>query len=191
MSAAHMQAYPLDDVGHPLAAIALGGGPCDLRSSFRIFAAVRHARSARAAAPVGIMGRADFVHHVAMHLPDVAAQIAEDDFGILHLEMGVMKRVTQGAIEHYELHTVRRHFAFLAYLYEHADSELYGAILVSYLEPLFIDARTPEYDHARGLLPSNLADALKRAETRHALLSGMWQVSGRGLAPDAISLTLD
>jgi hypothetical protein len=163
----------------------------DFRSSFRMFAEMRQARhGGDASMPVTIMGRADFVHHVALHLPDVSARIAEDDFGILHLEMGAMKLATRDAILQYELHTVRRHFAFIAYLYEHADDDLHAAIMVSYLEPLFIAAGEPPYAHARSLLPSSLAEALKRAELRYDLLSNAWPAWPQHRMPDAISLTL-
>jgi hypothetical protein len=189
--AARSHAFPFGRVRQSQGFFALDGGPRDLRNSFRIFAAVRHARHGHfPATPVTLMGRADLVHHVAMDLPDVSERIAEDDFGILHLEMGAMKLATRDAIERYELHTVRRHFAFIAYLFEHADDELYGAILVSYLEPLFIDAGAPEYEHARSLLPPNLAEALRRAELRYTLLANTWSAAQPRRVPDAISLTL-
>ncbi len=120
--------------------------------------------------PITVMSRADFIHHVTLHLPEVSSRIEEDDFGILHLEMGAMKLATREAIRGYELHTVRRHFAFIAYLYEHADKELHDAIRVSYLESLFIGEEMPEYEHARSLLPRNLVEALKKIDLRHALL---------------------
>ncbi len=164
----------------------------DFRVSFKTFAAMRHALHGRqTSAPVTIMGRADFVHHVALHLPDVSARIAEDDFGILHLEMGAMKLATRDAILRYELHTVRRHFSFIAYLYEHADNELYGAIMISYLEALFVNEFAPEYANARSLLPPNLAEALKRAELRDTLLCNTWLALPEARMRDSISLTLE
>ncbi len=173
---------------------AQGASPHDFGGSFTVFSAVRHALHGRMASGVATsMGRADFVHHVALHLPDVSERIAEDDFGVLHLEMGAMKLATQDAIRHHELHTVRRHFAFIAYLYEHADNALYNAILVSYLEALFMDETAPAYENARSLLPPSLAEALKRAELRHTLLHGAWRGVARKLAlaraPDSVSTT--
>jgi hypothetical protein len=143
----------------------------DFRFNFSVFSAMRQAMQVRrAATAVTIMGRADFIHHVTLHLPEVSARIEEDDFGILHLEMGAMKLATRDAILRYEFHTVRRHFAFIAYLYEHADNDLHDAIRVSYLESLFIGEETPEYENARSLLPKNLAEALKKLDLRYALL---------------------
>lgn len=191
MFSARLHAFPFGGVVPPRGLSALSDLSQDFRSSFKLFAAMRHALYGRmTATPVTIMGRADFVHHVALHLPDVATRIAEDDFGILHLEMGAMKLATREAVLRYELHTVRRHFAFIAYLYEHADNELYGAILVSYLEPLFVEETEPAFDNARGLLPPNLADALKRAELRHALLRNTWTTHRQARVPDPITLTL-
>lgn len=143
----------------------------DFRFNFSVFSAMRQAMQVRRAqVPVTIMGRADFIHHVTLHLPEVSARIEEDDFGVLNLEMGAMKLATREAILCYEFHTVRRHFAFIAYLFEHADNELQDAIRVSYLESLFIGEETPEYENARSLLPKNLAEALKKLDLRYALL---------------------
>ncbi len=164
----------------------------DFGASFKMFTAVRHAlHGQRTSGPVTIMGRLDFVRHVALHLPDVSARIAEDDFGILHLEMGAMKLATRDAIRGYDFHAVRRHFAFIAYLYEHADSALFGAITVSYLEALFMDEAAAEFKSARSLLPSNLDEALRRAELRHNLLGNVWLQVPRARARDPISLTLE
>jgi hypothetical protein len=143
----------------------------DFRFNFNVFSSLRQTlRSRSKTMPVTIMSRADFIHHVTLHMPEVSALIEEDDFGILHLEMGAMKLATQCAIMRYEFHTVRRHFSFISYLFEHADNELYDAILVSYLESLFIDEDASEYLNARSLLPASLEDALKKAELRYELL---------------------
>jgi hypothetical protein len=152
----------------------------DFRFNFNVFSAMRQVLRSRAQAmpvtiPITVMGRADFIHHVTLHLPEVSALIEEDDFGVLHLEMGAMKLATQCAILRYEFYTVRRHFAFISYLFEHADKALYDAILVSYLESLFIGESTAEYESARGLLSANMREALKRAELRYQLLD--WQAA--------------
>lgn len=137
------------------------------RFSFEIFDWLRN-KQASHVAPVTVMGRADFIHHITLHMPEVSARIDEDDFGILHLEMGAMKLATLDAIKRYELFTVRRHFMFISHLFEHANSELYDAILVSYVEGLFIgkDANA----HIRSLLPANLGELLKKAEHRYAYM---------------------
>lgn len=140
----------------------------DFRSSFEIFSSLRKKMQASRPLPVTFMGRADFIHHVTLHMPEVSARIDEDDFGILHLEMGAMKLATRDAMQRYELFTVRRHFAYISHLFGHANAELYDAILVSYLEALFIGETTVA--HVRSLLPANLEEALKKAEMRYACL---------------------
>lgn len=137
----------------------------DFRCNFNAFSALRQTlRSHGQVAPVTIMTRADFFHHITLHMPEVSARIEEEDFGILHLEMGAMKLATRHAIVRYEFYTVRRHFSFIAYLFEHADDELYDAILISYVGALFIGETSPEYKSARSLLPASLEQALRKAE---------------------------
>jgi hypothetical protein len=154
-----------------MASIFGGETTQDFRFNFNVFSALRQTLRARSKSmPVTIMTRADFIHHITLHMPEVSARIQEDDFGILHLEMGAIKLATKDAIRRYEFHTVRRHFSFISYLFEHADNELYDAILISYLEPLFIGEFASEYLNARSLLPANLEDALKKAELRYDLL---------------------
>lgn len=146
------------------------GEPANFRLNFALFAALRQSlRSHSHAVPVTIMTRADFIHHITLHMPEVSARIEEEDFGILHLEMGAMKLATRDAIARYEFHTVQRHFAYIGYLFEQADRELCDAILVSYLESLFLDNAAPEYRSARSMLPARLEQALKNTERRFAL----------------------
>ena len=148
----------------------------DFRFNFDLFARLRKSVPSQAAQPT-ILSRTDFIHHVALHMPEVATRIEEDDFGVLHLEMGAMKLATRDAILSYEFYTVRRHFAYIAYLFEHADHELYDAIRIAYLEGLFIGETAPEYRSARSLLPARLEEALAKAERRFELFPGMRLVS--------------
>lgn len=148
-----------------------GGTPAlqDCYFDFAQFSALRHSlHQTRQALPV-IMSRADFIHHVALHMPEAAALIEETDFGNLHLEMGALKLATRAAIMRYEFNVVRKHFSFVSYLFEYANEELYNAILVSYLEGLFISAASEAHSRARTLLPQHLEEALQQAEVRHQL----------------------
>lgn len=163
----------------------------NIEGSFTTFAAINQASRRGVSSPtISVMGRADFLRHVALNLPDVAARIDEGDFGILHLEMGAMRLATEDAIERHELHAVRRHFAFIAYLYEYATNELHDAIRVSYLEPLFLDGCSAATDRVRSLLPASLYETLRRAELRNALLRATWSQPAVSRLPDTISLTL-
>lgn len=148
-----------------------GEAASDFRFNFGVFSALRQKSQHRnRAEPVTVMGRADFIHHITLHMPEVSARIEEDDFGVLHLEMGAMKLATRDAILRYEFHTVRRHFSFIGYLLEHANKELHDAIRVSYLEGLFVGEMLPEFRNARSLLTANLEDVLQKAELRYRLL---------------------
>ncbi len=152
--------------------LSLGEEPLHtLRTSFKTFSLVRRRPHHHPAATITVMGRADFMHHIALHMPEVSSQIDEDDFGILHLEMGAMRLATRAAIRRYEFYTVRRHFSFISYLLEHADRDLHDAIVVSYLEGLFIDETSVEFKSVRALLPGNLKDALKKTELRYASMA--------------------
>lgn len=155
-----------------LSAFAAGQLAADFRLNFSIFSTLRQKlHNGAHAKPVTVMTRADFMHHVTLHMPEVAIRIEEDDFGILNLEVAAMKLATREAMARYELHTVRRHFSFMGYLLEHADRELHDAILVSYVEGLFLDNPAPECLTARRLLPANMEDALKKAELHFKLLN--------------------
>jgi len=149
----------------------LGMPERDFRANYRLFAQARQViRNRSSGLPVTIMSRADFIHHVTLHLPEVAALIEEEDFGILHLELGAMKLASLAAIARYEFYTLRRHFAFIAYLLEHAGRELRDAIQISYVEALFIGERGEAYEYARSILPDSLKDALKKAEKYYQVL---------------------
>lgn len=149
----------------------LGMPERDFRANYRLFAEARQVmRSRSPELPVTIMTRADFIHHVTLHLPEVAALIEEEDFGILHLELGAMKLASRAAISRYEFYTLRRHFAFIAYLFEHAGRELREAIQISYIEALFIGEQGEAHEYVRAILPDSLKDALKKAERYYQVL---------------------
>lgn len=103
-------------------------------------------------------GVSRFAGYLAMYLPEVAALITEDDFGILHMEVGAITRATREAIDNGDWQTVRAHFAFINDLFERAGAELRDAIRVSYLSMLLHDELTPNDVQASRLLPKVLAD---------------------------------
>jgi hypothetical protein len=118
------------------------------------------------AAPVQKTGLSRFAGYLALYLPDVAALITEDDFGILHMEVNAITRATRQAIENSDWNTVRTHFAFVNDLFERTGAGLRDAISVSYLSNLLQDELTPKDIQARNLLPTALAAELERIE-RH------------------------
>jgi hypothetical protein len=106
----------------------------------------------------------DFIKLVTLNLPEVAARIEEDDFGILHLEIGALKAATKYSIDMGDYRTVRRHLLFIADIFERADTELREAICISYLEALFLDKTFPSYMEARSMLSRPMETALRRSE---------------------------
>ncbi len=107
---------------------------------------------------------ADFLPCLTLHLTEVAARLTDDDLGILHLEVGAMALATQDAVARREFSAVYRHFSFIGYLFDDADHELRDALVVSYLEALFMGNAAPAWASARRLLPACLANALEGAE---------------------------
>ncbi len=159
----------LNDSNSDAPAQQAGGN--DFRSDFLAFSELRNTlRASAKAAQVTTMTRSDFMQHITLYMPEVSARIEEEDFGVVHLEMGAMKLATRDAILSQDFNTVRRHLSYIGYLYEHADHELRHAILISYLEALLIGESAPAYSRARRLLPPNLEAELIKAELRHAHL---------------------
>ena len=141
-------------------------------SDFRKFTSLRSMLSKKQSRPQ--MTRLDFMQQVALYLPEVSALIEESDFGILHLEVGALKLATRQALRQFDLGRIRRHLFLAGNLFEHADAELREALLVSYLEPLFLDETSIAHLEARSLLSQPMEEALRQSEMRFAMLDQMW-----------------
>ena len=129
---------------------------------FKTFSSLRRMVAHQHSKP--LIRRADFMKQVLLHLPEVAAFVDEDDFGILHLEIGAMKLATRDAFARCDFATVHKHLALIADLFDRADAELYDAIRISYLEAIFIGETSAAHIVARGMLPSSMDNALRQAE---------------------------
>ncbi len=121
-------------------------------------------------APYARMTRVDFMDYVARSMPEVQARIEADDIGHAHLEMGAMRLSTRDAIGRDDFRTVYSHFSVIGAWLGYADDDLFDAMVVSYLEALFIDIAEPEYRNARSLLPMNLEEALQQIERHFDLI---------------------
>jgi len=113
-----------------------------------------------------LAGNSRFASHLALYFPEVAEQIEEGDFGILHLEVGALKLATRNAIDCHDWDYVRKYFTFVANMLENAGAELRDALHVSYLGNLFYGETSLDYAKARILLPKPLTIALEKVE-RH------------------------
>ncbi len=131
---------------------------------FNSFATLRRMVACQKSKP--LVKRSDFMKQITLYLPEVAALIEESDFGIVHLEVGALKRATKDAIDDHDLVTVRRYLSLLADLFDRADAELYDAIRISFLEGLFLDETSSAYMEARSMLSRPMENVLRQSELR-------------------------
>ncbi len=122
--------------------------------------------------PSPFAGRSRFACYLAVYFPEVAQRIDEEDFGVLHLEVGVLKRASAGAIANGEWDALAGHYAFAGALAEHGGEELRRALEISYLGSLFYGESSCNHAKARTLLPRPLAHALERVERHYEDLVG-------------------
>jgi hypothetical protein len=112
------------------------------------------------------VGSADFMQLLALHLPEVAEQVDESDFGYLHLEVGVLKLASRTAIVGRDMSALLRHLLLVTDLLGRADQTLHDALRVSWLEALFLSETGAETIAARGMLPKTMEDMLREVEGR-------------------------
>ena len=141
-------------------------------SDFKMFTSLRQMLSNNRSQPS--MTRLDFMQQVTLHLPEVSELIEESDFGILHLEVGALKLATRQALRQFDFSRIRHHLLLVGNLFEHADAELRAAILVSYLEPLFLGETSLAHIEARSLLSRPMEEALRQSELRFSMLEQFW-----------------
>jgi hypothetical protein len=110
--------------------------------------------------------RSYFISQLVLFLPKAAERINEDDFGVLHLEVGALKLETRAAILRHDWDLVCAHYSFVARILESASAELRDALHVSYLGMLFYGETSIGFVKARSLLPKPLAMTLENIE-RH------------------------
>jgi hypothetical protein len=111
-----------------------------------------------------LLKRADFMKLVTLYLPEVAERIDENDFGIVHLEIGAMKLATKDAFARNDFTAVRKHLLMIADVLDRADDELYDAIRISYLEAIFLGETSAAHIIARGMLSKSMENALRQTE---------------------------
>jgi hypothetical protein len=116
--------------------------------------------------PSPFAGKSRFACYLGVYFPETARRIDEEDFGVLHLEVGVLKLASREAIEQGDWETLDAHYAFLAALAPHCGEELRRALDISYLGALFYGECGRNFAKARTMLPRTLACALEEIE-RH------------------------
>jgi hypothetical protein len=131
---------------------------------FKTFCSLRHMVSHQR--KQWVVGSADFMQLLALHLPEVAEHVDESDFGYIHLEVGVLKLASRSAIMRRNMLELLRHLILVGDLLGRADQPLHDALRVSWLEALFLGESGAETIAARGMLPRVMEDMLRKAEER-------------------------
>ncbi len=122
--------------------------------------------------PPRMAERSRFASHLALYLPEVAARIGDDDLGVLHLEMGVLKLAVRDAIARRDWPAVNRYFSQVGRMMEDAGPDLFDAISVSLLGSLFYGETSLGFQRARTLLPEPLRLALAIVEQHYREIGG-------------------
>lgn len=112
-------------------------------------------------------GHSRFASHLALYFPEAAARIDENDFGVLHLEVGALKILTREAIAKRDWESVGEHYSFVEVMMAVGGDELSDALQVSYLGSLFYGETSLNFAKARSLLPKELAAALESVESHY------------------------
>ena len=86
----------------------------------------------------GLVDHAAFERLLVSSLPDLAAEIDDEERSLLHMEMSAVARATCRAIENGDENSIRRHFEFIDSVLSNAASDVENAVHVSYLENIFL-----------------------------------------------------
>ncbi|MDD2701348.1 MAG: hypothetical protein PHH36_08935 [Sideroxydans sp.] len=113
-----------------------------------------------------VVGCADFMPLLTMHLPEVAEHVDESDFGYIHLEVGVLKLASRQTIMARDMSELLRHLILVSDLLGRAEHELRDALRISYLEALFLNEAGFEFRMARSMLPQMMEMLLQKSEAR-------------------------
>ena len=108
----------------------------------------------------------DFVRRLELRFPSVAAALDSDERSLLHLGMAAFARATRAAIAAGQESVFLDHFGFADELLQNASPELENAVVVSYLENVFLGDTEIPVERARLKLPLRLEGALSQLE-RH------------------------
>jgi len=119
----------------------------------------------------GLIDHAAFERLLISFLPDVAAEIDDEDRSLLHMEMSALARASCRAIENGDENSIRRHFEFIDSVLSNAAPDVENAVHVSYLENVFLGEKRAAFLRARSSLPGCLSAALSDLEAHWRLIS--------------------
>jgi hypothetical protein len=112
-----------------------------------------------------------FACFLALHLPEVAARIDEDDFGVLNLEVGVLAMATNDAIASNDWNTVRKHFSFISDTLGNIGGELRDAIQVYYLNYLLLNDMDNSRLNSHDTIPQRLKITFDKLKEHFGLMT--------------------
>jgi hypothetical protein len=116
-------------------------------------------------------GREEFISELLVRFPEVILEISDCSEGLLHMEMCDFARCTHTAIRAEDFITVQKHLNFVNEAFWNASAELDNAIMVSYLEEVFLNETDWTVLKARSMLSLQLVDALVYLESHMQYLS--------------------
>jgi len=119
----------------------------------------------------GLIDHAAFERLLISLLPDVAAEIDDEDRSSVHMEMSALARVTCRAIQNGDENSIRCHFELIDRVLSNAAPDVENAVYVSYLENVFLGEERAAFLRARSTLPGRLSAALSDLEAHWRLLS--------------------
>ena len=111
-----------------------------------------------------LAGRDAFIEGVRQLFPESFQEMEDIEDELLHIDMADFSRTTNNAILKNNTPLIKEHFEFISQLFQKANPDLENAIIVSYLENIFIGESDAIYSTARELLLPNLAKALTELE---------------------------
>ncbi|HEU0006074.1 MAG TPA: hypothetical protein VFS12_08800 [Terriglobia bacterium] len=86
--------------------------------------------------------------------------------GLLHLEVSVLARLAENAIDRRDYHTLQRCYDFVTRAVSEGDAAVKNAMSVSFLENILLVAETPEQQEAEQRLPEGLRRDLAELRRR-------------------------
>jgi hypothetical protein len=101
----------------------------------------------------------EFIRMLGSEFPEIVSGISEYERGLLHPEVGTLRRVTEEAIDGGRLWAAERYLRFLERVLRDADPAVRNANEVSFLEDFALGEFTPaRHEAVKRRMPSLLRD---------------------------------
>jgi hypothetical protein len=117
--------------------------------------------------------RPEFIDALTLRFPEVTSEIMDISDGLLHCEMADFARCSHTAILEGNFSVAKAHIDFIHEALLKASPALQNAIIVSYLENVFLGETAPNFLQTRTALPPAVGHEL-------LLLEQHWQSMSKG-----------